>query len=524
MSHRFGLPLAGLLWLALVGPAPAEVKLHGLFTNHMVLQQGVKIPVWGTAAPSEAITVKVTGNNFGEQMTTTADAQGQWRVELSEMTAARGPLEITVAGTNTITLKDVLIGEVWICSGQSNMEWPLRASANATEAIAAANRPQIRLYTVPKKVAQEPLTNVSSRWVVCSPETVPGFSAVAYHFGRHLQAARNVPIGLIHTSWGGTPAEAWTRTDFFANSDLLKDIPARHAQAVAEFAKNKDRLKREYEEALARHKELAAKAKEEGKRAPTAPRPPMDPAASPHGASVLFNGMIAPLLPFPIKGAIWYQGESNAGRAYAYRTLFPEMIKSWRASWHLGDFPFLCVQLAPWREIKKEPMESDWAELREAQFLTTKVLPNVGMAVITDVGDEKDIHPRQKEPVGQRLALLARKIAYGEPIVANGPTLQAVTFEMGKAYVKFTHVGGGLVCKGDKLTGFTICGADKKFHNAEATIQDDMVVVHCPEVPEPIAVRFGWANYPVVNLWNKEGLPAVPFRTDDFPGVTWPKK
>jgi sialate O-acetylesterase len=238
---------------------------------------------------------------------------------------------------------------------------------------------------------------------------------------------------------------------------------------------------------------------------------------------VLYNGMIAPLVPYAIRGAIWYQGESNAGRAFQYVRLFPIMIQDWRFAWDEGAFPFLFVQLAPWQKIEKEPQESAWAELREAQLLTALKGPNTGMAVITDVGDEKDIHPRQKEPVGARLALAARAIAYGQKIEFSGPIFDHMTAEGSKAVLTFQHVGGGLVAKGGPLTGFTICGPDKKFVNAQAEIQGDKVVVWSPHVDQPVAVRYGWANYPVVNLWNTDGLPASPFRSDDFPMITQPK-
>jgi sialate O-acetylesterase len=305
-----------------------------------------------------------------------------------------------------------------------------------------------------------------------------------------------------------------------------------HQAALARYQKEAKLIQLRYEAALAQHRvdaevyRLAVeKAKEEGSGPPAkprpAPRPPANPNDNPHGPANLYHGMIHPLLPFAIKGAIWYQGESNAGRAYQYRTLFPAMIQSWRAAWNQGDFPFLFVQLAPY---DRGVSPGVWPELREAQLLTTKKLPHTAMAVITDVGDRDDIHPRQKEPVGARLALLARKHVYGEDVVASGPTFDSVKFENGKAVVKFANLGGGLVAKGGPLTGFTVCGPDKQFHKAQAEIQHDTVVVWSDEVKEPVAVRFGWENFPVVNLWNKEGLPASPFRTDDFPGVTWPKE
>jgi sialate O-acetylesterase len=463
ICRRSFLVLAALLspsFFAIGRTAQAEVKVHGLFTSHMVLQQGKKVPIWGTAADGEAVTVTV-----GEQKLETKAAGGKWRVDLAEMKAG-GPLKITIAGTNTITLDDVLVGEVWICSGQSNMEMTVRSSADADKEIANAKHPKIRLFTVPRERDPKPRTDVKGNWVECTPQSIPNFTAVGYFFGRALQAKLDVPIGLISTNVGGTAAEEWTSREVLeANPDFK-------------------------------------------------------PTLKNGNSTTLYNAMLVPLAPFAIRGAIWYQGESNAGRAEQYRTLFPAMIKNWREIFGQGDFPFLFVQLAPWRMIVDQPTDSDWAELREAQSMTLKASPATGMAVITDVGDEKDIHPKQKQPVGERLALAARSIAYGEKLVFSGPTYSKLAVNGKEAVVSFDHVGGGLVAKGDSLSGFTIAGADRKFHNAKARIEGDKVIVSSDQVAAPVAVRFGWANFPVVNLFNKEGLPASPFRTDEFPGVT----
>jgi sialate O-acetylesterase len=278
-----------------------------------------------------------------------------------------------------------------------------------------------------------------------------------------------------------------------------------------------------YLDTLEKYLPAARKARAEGKELPPPPAPPVGPGRTPGAVTALYNGMIAPLQPYAIQGVIWYQGESNAGRAYQYRALFPLMIQSWRDSWKQGDFPFLFVQLAPFMAISPEPQESTWAELREAQLLTTHKLKNTAMAVITDVGDERDIHPKQKAPVGERLALAAQALAYGKQVEYSGPVYDQMKIEGNKAILSFKHVGGGLVVKGVKLHGFTIAGPDHQFVNAEASIQDDKVVVWSPKVEKPVAVRFGWANYPVVNLWNKAGLPASPFRTDRFATLTSPK-
>jgi sialate O-acetylesterase len=423
---------------------------------------------------------------------------------------------MVIQGNNRIQFADVLVGEVWICSGQSNMEWPMSRSFEPESDIANSANPHLRLLTVPKLKAESPTNNISATWVVCGPETVRGFSAVAYYFGRDLQAARGVPVGLIHTSWGGSPAEVWIRHELLAahpeyQRDILDPLPEKI---------------RVYEEELAKWEAEAEALRNEGKQ-PTRGRP--WPSWRP---SELYNGMIAPLVPYGIRGALWYQGESNADRAWQYRTLFPDMIRNWRVDWQQGDFPFLAVQLAPWdrnrkrlpQEIAAEIGESTWAELREAQVVATQVLPAVGLAVITDVGDKDDIHPAKKEPVGARLALLARSIAHRERLVANGPTFRKLKIKKGKAHLQFDHVGGGLEARGGELRGFTICGADGKFVPAMAEIDGREVVVHSPLAPEPVAVRYGWADYPIVNLFNREGLPASPFRTDNFPMITAPKE
>jgi sialate O-acetylesterase len=503
--------LAVWFGLAATGGLLADVKPMALFCDHAVLQQQMPIPVWGTADPGEDVTV-----TLGDQKAVTkADSHGCWMVKLSPLPAG-GPYEMTIAGKNQVVLKDVMIGEVWICSGQSNMAWTVKNAANAEEEIANSANPMIRLFTVPRQAKPEPQKDVEGAWAICGPETVPDFSAVGYFFGRHLQKKLGVAVGLINTSYGGTPAEAWTNWNKLTNMPELTPIVDRFRDALAKYPEN---LKR-YEEALAAHREKARQAKEQGKPFnQRAPSPPMGPE-HPHSPAGLYNAMIAPLVPYAIRGAIWYQGESNAGRAYQYRTLFPAMIASWREAWNQGEFPFLFVQLAPYMKIESEPTESAWAELREAQLFTMLNCPNTAMAVITDVGEENDIHPKKKQPVGDRLAIAARALAYGEDIEYSGPIYDRMEIQGNKAVLYFTHVDGGLVCKGDKLTGFTICGEDHKFVNAEAKIEGDTVVVWSDQVEKPVAVRFGWANYPVVNLWNKVDLPASPFRTDDFPGVT----
>lgn len=503
-------------------PARADVRLHPLFTDHMVLQRDVLLPVWGTARPGEGITV--TLNNQSDRVT--ADADGRWKATLPPMSAG-GPFTLTIAGPNNTTqLTDVLVGEVWVCSGQSNMEWSLR-QIGAKETIAESANPKIRLYTVQRNPTGEPQATCQGSWSVCGPASTPNFSAVGYYFGRDLQKALNVPVGLIHTSWGGTPAQAWTSREKLNSVESLRYYADEFDRGVKAF--DPDRAAADYraalvqyQEALDRFKKEAVAAKAEGKDMPKAPARPRGPAQSPaknaFAATTLYNGMIAPLLPFPIAGATWYQGESNTGKAYEYRTLLPAMIEDWRSRWD-RQFPFLVVQLAPFGNSDSNGLT--YAELREAQLMTAQKTPKVGLAVITDAGDEKDIHPVKKEPVGQRLALLARAMAYGEKIVANGPMYKSMRVEGNKAVLTFDHVGGGLECRGDKLIGFEMCGEERKFHAADATIQGDTVIVSCDKVPTPEAVRFGFRNYVAgLNLFNKDGLPATPFRTDSYPGVT----
>ncbi|MFQ6098543.1 MAG: sialate O-acetylesterase, partial [Armatimonadota bacterium] len=510
-ERSFARAVVVALLCSLIGaPTVADVKVPAIIGDNMVLQRGVKVPIWGTADGGESVTVRL-----GERRkATVADENGRWLVKFGPLSAG-GPYELRIAGANTVTLKNVLVGEVWVCSGQSNMQWPLQASRNAKEEIAAANYPNIRLFTVGRVPAEEQQRDVQGEWVQCSPSTVPGFSAVAYFFGRDLHEALGVPIGLIHTSWGGTPAEAWTSRPALEAEPKLQPLLERWEKALTDLPK----FQAEYDAKVAKWQEALQKAKAEGRPAPRRPRPPW-PLWKQWRPASLYNGMIAPLIPYAIRGAIWYQGESNAGRAYEYRALFKAMIRDWRRNWKQGPFPFLFVQLANFMARKPEPGESAWAELREAQ-LRALSLPNTGMAVIIDIGEARDIHPKNKQDVGARLALAARKIAYGEDIVHSGPIYDSMKVEGGKIRLRFKHVDGGLTAKGSKvLKGFAIAGADRKFVWANAAIRGDTVIVWSHKVPHPVAVRYAWADNPECNLYNAAGLPASPFRTDDWPGVT----
>ena len=491
------------LFAALLAAAPstacAEVQLHHLFSDGAVLQQGATVPVWGTANDGERITVQFQG-----QTVRTTASKGRWLVRLKPLKVG-GPYTLRVTGPdNTLVRTNVLVGEVWVCSGQSNMAFLLSRAANAEEAIAAAHDPQLRLFTVARDAADAPVADVSGAWVESSPETAARFSAVAWFFGRDLRRALKVPVGLIHSSVGGTPAEAWTSRAGLEADPELKQILERQAQSVANY--DPAAAAARHKKALADHKAAVARAKAAGQPRPRAPRAPRNPGQYQGRPCALYNGMIAPLQPYAIAGAIWYQGEANAGRAAEYQKLFPAMIQDWRRTWGQGDFPFLFVQIAPHQRMTPE--------IREAQLLTWQNVPRTGMAVITDVGNETDIHPTKKEPVGARLALAARAIAYGEKITYSGPVYESMQVKDGRAILSFSHVGGGLVAEGGELKGFTIAGADGTFVPARAVIEGDKVAVSSPSVTKPTAVRYGWAATPNVNLFNREGLPATPFRTD----------
>jgi|LSQX01.2.fsa_nt_gb sialate O-acetylesterase len=490
----------------------AAVSTPSIFGDHMVLQQKKTLPVWGKADPGEQVTVTLGTNSRKTQ----ACAEGNWRVDLPKMKAG-GPYELKIQGAgNSLLFSDVLIGEVWLGSGQSNMQWAVKDSNNAEREIANAHYPKIRLFYVKRTVATSPQEDCEGEWKLCSPETLPEFSAVLYYFGRELhQQLDDMPMGLIHTSWGGTPAESWTSRPMLESDPALVGLVNKWDKLLAEYPE----AKAAYDEALAAWEVEAEQAKAEEKEAPKKPKAPAGPE-DPWLASGLYNAMIAPLVPYAIQGAIWYQGESNANRAYQYRTLFPAMITDWRNSWGQGDFPFHFVQLANFTDINEEPVESDWAELREAQTMTL-ALRKTGMATIIDIGEAKDIHPRNKQDVGKRLALNALAKDYGKRVPFSGPMYKSMRVRKNEITINFTHTYGGISARdGEKLTGFAIAGADKKFVWADAVIKGKTVVVSSPEVDEPVAVRYAWSHNPVCNLINSEALPASPFRTDDWPGLT----
>jgi sialate O-acetylesterase len=632
-----------------ITPSASALKLPALFSDHMVLQQKMSCPVWGWAKDGTSVTVEING-----QKATAMARDGRWQVKLPALEAG-GPYKLTVRTPESkIELNDVLVGEVWVCSGQSNMEWAVESSNNAKAEIATADYPKIRLFTVKQDIATTPQRDVTGQWAVCTPETVKDFSAVGYFFGRDLLKSGVKPIGLIHTSWGGTPAEAWTSMETLRNDSDFTPILEREKEAV----ENKEQLERQFgsnmmdkrdpdnlmadtttfEKGWARANidlaewdtmDLPQKWEKVGlpldgivwfRREVTipgtwagqnltlklsaiddwdityfndtkigqtmrgAPRPhtvpriytvpghlvkagkniiavrvfdgrggggiyptqnPMQIGLTETGRPIdltgpwhyriecirnlgagekdfparLYNAMIVPLVPYGIKGAIWYQGESNAGRAYQYRKLFAAMIQDWRKLWDIGDFPFYFVQLANYRERKVEPGDSDWAELREAQQMTLS-LPNTGMAVIIDAGEADDIHPRDKQTVGKRLALIAGARDYGQDFEYSGPVYSSMAVEGNHIRLNFDHADSGLVAKDGPLTGFAVAGEDRKFYWADAAIEGKTIVVKSDKVATPVAVRYAWADNPACNLYNGADLPASPFRTDDWPGIT----
>jgi sialate O-acetylesterase len=489
----------------------ADVRLPGVFGDHMVLQRDMAVPVWGWGDPGEKVTV-----SLGDQTkTATADRSGKWMIKLRPLKAG-GPYVLKVQGKNTIERSDVLVGEVWLCSGQSNMQMTVNGCNNFEQEQAAANLPRIRMMTVARVAAETPQTDCKGDWAVCSPETVGAFSAAGYFFGRELHKQLDVPVGLINSSWGGTPIQAWTSLGDQQAAPKLKPMLDDWSKRIAAYDPEKD--KAAYEKQLAAWKKQVEKAKADGKQTPRKPVPQGDPKLSQNRPANLYNGMITPLAPYAIRGALWYQGESNAGGkdAMLYGLQLSMMIRNWRRIWGQGDFPFEWVQLPNFHAAQKEPSEpSGWVTVQEEMRKTLKVR-NTGMAVTIDIGEADNIHPKNKQDVGKRLALWALAKTYGKDVVACGPLYKSMKKRDGKIVVKFDYGGGGLLMTGDKLKGFAIAGADKQFVWADATIQGDAVVVSSPTVKNPAAVRYAWADNPDSNLYNKDGLPASPFRTDDW--------
>ena len=498
------IPGTALALLAMACAALADVKPAPLFSDHMVLQSGMSVPVWGVADPGEPVAVSFNG----QRQHATAAADGRWMVHLTGLQAG-GPFEITIEGKNTVTIKDILVGEVWLGSGQSNMAFTVSKQKaryagliDEEKEIAAANYPQLRMFTGKEKKSFDPQPAVDGEWLVCSPETVPGFSAVAYLFGRNLHKELKAPVGMVVLAYGASTAEAWIPREALAGDPLLKPMLDGFDAAVKFYRANP--------QAPA---DQAPQPPQTINARPASPRQQRDPVQDQHQPTVLYNGMIHGAIPYAIRGVIWYQGESIVG-GDAGVTLYPHvmetLVREWRKLWGEGDLPFYAVQLPALRNISNNP------RVRDGQAAVLS-LPNTGMAVTIDIGDPQDVHPHNKEPLGDRLMRIALANVYHRDIEYSGPVYQSMTIEGAAIRLKFSHLGGGLVAKEGPLKWFQVAGADRKFVDAEAKIEGDTIVVSRADVTMPQAVRYAWDNYPEgCNLYNAAGLPAAPFRTDKW--------
>lgn len=496
--------------LGFVAPSvsQAEVTLASPFTDHAVLQREIPVPIWGYGAAGEKITVCFRG----QTAETTTDAQGRWSIRLKPMSAEASGADLFISGQNSITLHDIVVGEVRLASGQSNMEWPLSLARDAKAEIAGAGLPLVRHLKIEHTPSDIPTDSVkTSGWQVASPGTAGSFTAVGYFFARELSTRLNVPVGIIHSSWGGTPIESWL------NERILKSTRAwpRFEKDWEEALKVFPQKKAEYAELDRAWQKANEESRMTGKPNPLPwPHPPVGPGTA-YAPGGLFNGMIVPLIPYALRGALWYQGESNVGRPAEYAELFPAMIQNWRKSWGQDEFAFLFVQLPNY--ANHNPAGRAWAELRDAQNAALK-LRGVGEAITIDVGDAENLHPTNKKPVGERLAWVAESEVYKiGGVEGSGPLFASAQREGAAMRINFTH-GKGLIAKvqADSPTGFEIAAADKVFHAANAVVENETVVISSPDVKEPVAVRYAFTNNPPVSLYNAAGLPAAPFRTDDW--------
>lgn len=502
--------------------ACADVTLPPLISDNAVLQQG-RAAVWGKADPGEKVTVTL-GKTSARA---TAGPDGQWRVELKGLLPGEAGA-MTVEGKNRLTVRNVAVGDVWFCSGQSNMEMHVAKGSwrkdggvlDAESEIAAANHPLLRSFNVPRVSSETPVPELQGQWEVCTPQTVGRWTAVGYFFGRQLHRDLKIPVGLIKSAVGGTPAQEWTHTGILQGDPEFK--AAYYDKRQAEIAAYPE-MKAKYDKEFPEWQAAAEAAKAEGKPVPPKPRRPMGPGEG--GASTLYNGMVHGATPFPIKGVIWYQGEANTGESDLYRRLLPAMIASWREEWGQADLPFYIVQLANFMKARPEPADSNWANLRDSQRLTAETIPHTGLAVAIDIGEGDNIHPANKQEVGRRLALAAEAQTYGKPVVASGPWFEAARFDGAKAILSFKPGTASRLTTldGGPVHGFALAGEDRRFVWAEAAVVpapgagENTLVLSAPGVEKPVAVRYAWANNPAVNLVNRAGLPAVPFRTDRWP-------
>ncbi|MFA6960800.1 MAG: sialate O-acetylesterase [Opitutaceae bacterium] len=501
-----------LICLALVclgAPLRADVTPAVFFTDNAVLQRDKPLPIWGTAAAGERVSVTFAG----QTASSTADAHGQWLVRLAPIPATVTPSTLVIKGNNTVTLGNILVGEVWLASGQSNMEFSVRGTQDAVLDIpSSAGFPLIRHIKIGQKVADSPITTATGKWEVAGPKTTGNFTAVGYFFALDIYQILRVPVGIINSSWGGSRIEAWMDPATIKSAPSFASITTSWAKIIADYPVTK--IKYDADLAKWQQEQTAAKAANQ----PFTKRPPGPVWGGLRGPghfdtpSGLYNGMINPLVPYALRGALWYQGESNTGNP-AYAAYFSAMITGWRRQFGQDDFSFYWVQLANYKGA--EPQGTEWAFLREAQTKTL-ALPFSGQAVIIDLGNVRDIHPRNKRDVGRRLARLALKRDYGINVADIGPLFAKAVRDGAAFRISFTEINGGLIAPQNELGGFELAGADKIFHAAEARIDGDTIVVSNTGITDPVAVRYAWRNAPLAGLFNKEGLPAVPFRTDNW--------
>lgn len=507
--------LATLAVLMISSAGQADVTMPAIFSDHAVLQRDMKLPVWGWAKPGEEVTVTLCG----QQLKCAADDMGRWQVMFEPLTLG-DPLTMVVEGKNRIEIKDLRVGDVWLCSGQSNMEFQVQEGLDHELEIPAAHHSNLRLLKVKNEGDQSPQLDSIDHWERCAPESVADFSAVGYYFGRELQQIERVPIGVIDNSWGGSSCEAWIRRDLLEGNELYQPLLERWNKTMADF--DADPANADFRTKYAEWQKKDAEGRKSG-RPNLAGRPKWNCIATNNiRPASLYNGRICPIAPFAIRGAIWYQGETNVERAYQYREMFPLMIKTWRETWGQRDFPFYWVQLADFKDEKASPGDSDWAELREAQTMALDKVPNSGQAVIIDIGEANDIHPRDKQTVAKRLARLALADTYGRKLSHDSPSYEKMERRGDAIVVRLRNVNGKLVTFDNKpAAGFAIAGSDRKWVWADAKIiSDNEVEVRSDVVPEPVAVRYAWADNPVCNLYDSVKLPVTPFRTDDWPGIT----
>jgi sialate O-acetylesterase len=512
-SLRHGTSALSVLFILCIQTVYADVKLPAIISDNMVLQQKSKVKLWGWAAPGERVTI-IAGWRKSPQIVL-ANKSGNWLVSIPTIAAGGGAYTITFKATNTIDVKNVLLGEVWFCSGQSNMEFTLAKSPifwetgvnNFEKEVLKVNNPNIRMFTVQHAKADSSLADVKGDWLLANPKNAQLFSAVAWYFGRELNVKTGYPIGLINTSWGGTPAESWTKKEVLEADPELKVILSRYQENLKSYPQDFA----QYKVKLQQWQKDSAIIRFQGHIPPKPPTFVIDPLKlSPY---TIYNAMVAPIIAYSIKSFIWYQGEANAPRAYQYRKLFPAMIKNWREDHNDMNLPFYFVQISP--------HQSQNPEIREAQLITWQTVPRTGMTVTIDNGDSANIHPRNKELVGKRLSLWPLSHVYGyKNIPYSGPIYRSMKIDGSSIRLYFDYVANGLVAKNGNLTEFTIAGDDQIFHLADAKIVGNTIVVKSASVPKPIAVRFAWRNVPLPNLYNSAELPASPFRTDDWPLTT----